>query len=219
MKIASVAEVKSQFSAFLKSSEAGPVVVTKNGRPVAVIVGVQDEDEVERLLMAYSPRLQKILQTSRKQIREGKTLSHDEFWTEVESARASLFHPRVAGEELVVAHDGEGFAVEPDQRSGNAHLASAGLAGAAAPGDANGQIDGVALAGSDQRIEHGAAVFFVREVFLERAAVDENLTLAGLETDAGHRGLAAAGPQRFVRYLVDLRSEHYFTPNSFGCGC
>ncbi|MBW3540280.1 MAG: type II toxin-antitoxin system Phd/YefM family antitoxin [Planctomycetes bacterium] len=38
MKVASVAEVKSQFSAFLKASEAGPVVVTRNGRPVAVIV-------------------------------------------------------------------------------------------------------------------------------------------------------------------------------------
>ena len=33
MKIASVAEVKSQFSAFLKASEGGPVVVTRNGRP------------------------------------------------------------------------------------------------------------------------------------------------------------------------------------------
>ena len=49
--------------AFLKASQGGPVVVTKNGRAVAVIVGVQDEDEIERLLMAYSPRLQQILET------------------------------------------------------------------------------------------------------------------------------------------------------------
>jgi prevent-host-death family protein len=65
MRIASVAEIKSQFSSFLKASESGPVVVTRNGRPVAVIVGVQDEDEIERLLMAYSPRLQAILEASR----------------------------------------------------------------------------------------------------------------------------------------------------------
>src|SRR5260370_20595805 len=89
MKIASVAEIKSQFSAFLKASEAGPIVVTRNGRPVAVIVGVQDEDEIERLLMAYSPRLQAILAASRKQIREGDGLSHEEFWEEVEASRAS----------------------------------------------------------------------------------------------------------------------------------
>src|SRR5260370_27192859 len=89
MKIASVAEIKSQFSAFLKASEAGPVVVTRNGRAVAVIVGVKDEDEIEGLLMAYSPRLQAILEASRKQIRDGDVLSHDEFWAEVEASRAS----------------------------------------------------------------------------------------------------------------------------------
>jgi prevent-host-death family protein len=84
MKIASVAEVKSQFSAFLKASAGGPVVVTRNGRPVAVIVGVQDEGEIERLMMAYSPRLRAILEQSRQQIREGEGLSHEQFWSGVE---------------------------------------------------------------------------------------------------------------------------------------
>src|SRR5688500_7685712 len=52
MKTASVAEMKSRFGAVLKASETGPVVVTRNGRPVAVIVGVEDKDEAERLVMA-----------------------------------------------------------------------------------------------------------------------------------------------------------------------
>ena len=94
MKIASVAEVKSQLSAFLKASETGPVVVTRNGRAVAVIVAVHDDDEIERLLMAYSPRLQAILEASRKQIREGDALSHGEFWAEVKASRASRGHGR-----------------------------------------------------------------------------------------------------------------------------
>ncbi len=89
MKIASVAEVKGQFSAFLKSSEGGPVVVTRNGRPVAVIVGVQDEDEIERLLMAYSPRLRTILDTSRQQYRAGKWRNEEEFWSKVARDQAS----------------------------------------------------------------------------------------------------------------------------------
>jgi prevent-host-death family protein len=89
VKIASVAEVKNQLSAFLKASEAGPVVITRNGKAVAAIVAVQDDEEVERLLMAYSPRLQTILNASRQQIREGKVLSHEEFWAEVEASRAS----------------------------------------------------------------------------------------------------------------------------------
>jgi prevent-host-death family protein len=89
MRIASVAEIKSRFSAFLKDSENGPVVVTRNGRPVAVIVAVHDEDEVEQLLMAHSPRLQAILERSRQQIREGQVLGHEEFWAEVDASRTS----------------------------------------------------------------------------------------------------------------------------------
>jgi prevent-host-death family protein len=89
MKIASVAEVKSQLSAFLKASEKGPVVVTRNGRAVAVIVGVQDDDEIERLLMAYSPHLRAILERSREQFREGKWLSEEEFWSQFEHAQPS----------------------------------------------------------------------------------------------------------------------------------
>jgi prevent-host-death family protein len=86
MKIASVAEVKSRFSAFLKAAEGGPVVVTRNGRPVAVLVGVQDEEEIERLLMAYSPQLRAILEKSRQQFRDGQWLGEDEFWAQFDQA-------------------------------------------------------------------------------------------------------------------------------------
>jgi prevent-host-death family protein len=96
MKIASVAEMKSQFSAFLKASAAGPVVVTRNGRPVAVLVGVRDEGEIERLVMAYSPRLQAILEGSRQQIREGDVLNAEEFWATVEAGRVP--RPRAESE-------------------------------------------------------------------------------------------------------------------------
>ncbi len=89
MKIASVAEVKSRFSAFLKASESGPIVVTRNGRPVAVIVGVQDEDEIERLLMAYSPHLRAILERSRQQFRKGQWLSEEEFWSQFDQTQPS----------------------------------------------------------------------------------------------------------------------------------
>jgi prevent-host-death family protein len=89
MKIASVADVKAHFSAFLKASESRPVVVTRNGRAVAVLVGIQDEDEIERLLMAYSPRLRAILEESRRQIREGRGIGHGEFWSQIEAPQPS----------------------------------------------------------------------------------------------------------------------------------
>lgn len=84
MKIASVAEVKAQFSAYLKESEQGLVIVTRNGRPVAALVAVQDDEELERLVLAHSARLRAILETSRQQIREGQGIGHEEFWREME---------------------------------------------------------------------------------------------------------------------------------------
>jgi len=38
--------------------------------------------------LAYSPRLQTILEESRRQIREGEVLTHYEFWAEIEAERA-----------------------------------------------------------------------------------------------------------------------------------
>jgi prevent-host-death family protein len=100
MKIASVAEVKAQLSAFLKLSESGPVVVTRNGRAVAVLIGIQDEDEIERLLMAYSPQLRAILEKSRQQIREGQCLSHEEFWAQFKVPHPAKKEPRKSGKGL-----------------------------------------------------------------------------------------------------------------------
>ena len=96
MKIASIADVKSQLSAYIKSSAGGPVVVTRNGKPVAVLIGVEDEDEIERLVMAYSPRLRAILDTSRREIAEGKGLSHEEFWAGVETRKPPVPRHRTA---------------------------------------------------------------------------------------------------------------------------
>ncbi|MBI4766768.1 MAG: type II toxin-antitoxin system Phd/YefM family antitoxin [Deltaproteobacteria bacterium] len=84
MRIASVADVKAHFSTFLKESKRGPVVVTKNGRPAAVLLSVEDEDEIDRLTMAYSPKLQKILTLARRQIKEHGGIPHDDFWKDVD---------------------------------------------------------------------------------------------------------------------------------------
>jgi prevent-host-death family protein len=83
MRIASVADVKAHFSAFLKDSGQGPVVITRNGRPVAVILPVEDEDEIERLVLAYSPKFQKILSAAREDIRQTGGMRHEDFWREV----------------------------------------------------------------------------------------------------------------------------------------
>ena len=55
MKIASVKEVKDKLSQFLKTAEKEDVVITKNGRPNAVIHHL-GEDEIEDYLLEHDPK-------------------------------------------------------------------------------------------------------------------------------------------------------------------
>lgn len=83
MKIAPVAEVKARFSAYVKALAEGPVVVTRYGKPVAVLLEVKDEEDLERLLLAYTPRFRTLLEAGREQIREAGGLTHEELWQEI----------------------------------------------------------------------------------------------------------------------------------------
>jgi len=85
MKIAPVADVKARFSAYLKASEEGPVIVTRNGKPVAVLLAVEDEAALEGLILAYSPQFQRLLQAARRQLRKTGGIEHAEFWETVDT--------------------------------------------------------------------------------------------------------------------------------------
>ncbi len=85
MKIAPVADIKARFSAYLKASQEGPVIVTRNGKPVAVLLAMEDEEELERLILAYSPKFQNLLRSAEQQILEGKGISHQDIWGEIEA--------------------------------------------------------------------------------------------------------------------------------------
>src|SRR5712692_692874 len=87
MKIASVAEVKARLSAYLRASEEGPVVVTRNGKPIAVLLAVENDEELERLLLAHSKQFRAILEASWQQIEEGHGIGHEAFWQEIEAGR------------------------------------------------------------------------------------------------------------------------------------
>ena len=85
MRIASIADVKANLSAFVKASAEELVVITRHGKPAAVLLAMEDEDELERLVMAYSRRLQALLEEARAQIREGHGIPHDVFWRDVDA--------------------------------------------------------------------------------------------------------------------------------------
>jgi prevent-host-death family protein len=85
MRIVSLAEVKARLSAYIDQARMeGPVVITRNGQAVAVLLAPADDDDLESILMARSPRFQAVLEQSRQSLRAGEGLGEDEFWNAVE---------------------------------------------------------------------------------------------------------------------------------------
>ena len=61
MKIAALAEVKNRLSFYIKAFGQTPIVITKQGKPVAASVNIANEDDLDSLLLAPSPGFQKLL--------------------------------------------------------------------------------------------------------------------------------------------------------------
>ena len=81
MTVASLAEIKAKFSAYLLEAEAsGPVVVTRKGRAVAVILAPADDSDLEGILLSRSPRFRSLLDKSRRSIAGGRGQTHEAFW-------------------------------------------------------------------------------------------------------------------------------------------
>lgn len=84
MKIAPIAEVKARLSEYIRQSTKESVIITKNGRPAAILVGITEEDDLENFVLAYNSKFRKMLLKSEKRIRQGKGVEHKAFWNSVE---------------------------------------------------------------------------------------------------------------------------------------
>lgn len=69
MKIAPLAEVKDRFSAYIDESRETPIIVTRNGRPVAMIIAIDDEDDLDSLLLVHDQRFLRLLEEARQRVR------------------------------------------------------------------------------------------------------------------------------------------------------
>lgn len=88
MKIAALADVKAHLSAYVDECESeGPVIITRNGKAAAILLAPKDDDDLERLMLAHSRRFQSLLSKSRRSIKVGKGVSHEEFWKTVARRR------------------------------------------------------------------------------------------------------------------------------------
>ncbi|MSQ77213.1 MAG: type II toxin-antitoxin system prevent-host-death family antitoxin [Nitrospiraceae bacterium] len=75
MKFTNVRELKAKTSAVLRTVGKGnTVLVTTHGRPTAMLVPIS-EDDIEDVMLAYSPTLRKKIEEGLKDIRAGRTMS------------------------------------------------------------------------------------------------------------------------------------------------
>ena len=52
-------------------------------RPAAVLLAVSDEEELERLVLAHTPRFMAMLAAAERRIKRGRGVKHREFWKSV----------------------------------------------------------------------------------------------------------------------------------------
>ena len=87
MKIVSAGKVKANFSDYLQECQDGPVIVTKNGRPVAVLISAHNGEELERLVLAHTPKFRRLLDAAEKRIRKTGGIKHEDFWRSIETSK------------------------------------------------------------------------------------------------------------------------------------
>jgi len=97
MKTASAAKIAAQFNDYLDSSREQPVLITRNGKPVAVLLAVQRKAEAEQLAVGRSRSLRSIFEEAHDQIQKGGGIPLDQFWREVEQSRRAKRRARSRG--------------------------------------------------------------------------------------------------------------------------
>jgi prevent-host-death family protein len=73
MKIESVRTVREELSKMIKTLPEGPVIITKNGRPCAALVSLEEGGDLEAFLIAHHGRLVALIDRGAAQ-RGGRSL-------------------------------------------------------------------------------------------------------------------------------------------------
>jgi prevent-host-death family protein len=87
MKIAPLAQVKDHFSEYVNACQESPVIVTKNGKAVAMLVPIQEDDDLDTLILSHNPRLLAIIEEGYKSVKATGGVSHKEFWAAVKKRK------------------------------------------------------------------------------------------------------------------------------------
>jgi prevent-host-death family protein len=73
-------EAKTHFGQLLLKAQSEPVQIDKNGKPVAVLLSMQDYEAVEKLKLEW---LKSRLHMAEEEIKSGQTTNGDEFFQQL----------------------------------------------------------------------------------------------------------------------------------------
>lgn len=77
MKVAPLYEVKNNLSEYVRETVQGPIVITKNGKPCAALVHLEEGQDMESFLLSHNPKFLHLLDeaTRKTQDKGGTPLS------------------------------------------------------------------------------------------------------------------------------------------------
>jgi prevent-host-death family protein len=87
MKTVSAAKVAAHFDEYLEASRDQAVLVTRNGKPVAVLLAVQDKAEAKQLARSRPRSLRSVFMGAHEQLEKDGGIPRDQFWHEIEQSR------------------------------------------------------------------------------------------------------------------------------------
>lgn len=78
MKKVPLSEVKDDLSRYVELSAGEEIVITRHGRPAAVIIGFKDEDDWFDYRLENDPRFLQRIAQAREDVRAGRTVTSDQ---------------------------------------------------------------------------------------------------------------------------------------------
>ncbi len=78
MKTHTMTEAKNDICSIIREAEKGEVLITRHGKPAAVVIGFRDEDEWFDYKLEHDERFLRRIARARREIRDGQFVTLDE---------------------------------------------------------------------------------------------------------------------------------------------
>ncbi|MCU0565369.1 MAG: type II toxin-antitoxin system prevent-host-death family antitoxin [Oculatellaceae cyanobacterium Prado106] len=78
MKQVPIDEIKNDLPGYLQIAERESVIITRDGQPVGVLIGLEDAEDWWEELILHDPRFEAEIAQARQSLKQGKGISMEE---------------------------------------------------------------------------------------------------------------------------------------------